>query len=162
VNEDQEISVGPEAVALEDQAAVSYSPVAEEAREFWRNSARQIVRESISAIEESAGHAATINGVLIGFYVNAVALTQKRIQASALWQIVLFISPVCFWLLSMGAALGVFWIRNYTLNIQSSTGAKEIIETIARKKHNRLRISFILLFGGILSLLFVILAYVGL
>lgn len=145
----------------DDQDAVGPQATVEEAREFWRESAKQIVRQSIPAIEESAKQAATIDGLLIGFYVHAVAFADLRGQVFQSWQLVLYISPVCFWLLSTGAALAVFWLKSYTLNIQSSTGAKDTIERIARQKHNRLRVSFIFLVAGILMLLLVLIVYLS-
>ena len=143
----------------DDREAIGPQAVVEEAREFWRESARQIVRESISSIEAAAKQVATIDGVLIGFYANAIAFSDLRGGLSETWQLALLVGPVCLWLLSASSAMSVFWLRSYVLNIQSSAGAKDTIERIARRKHWRLRTSFIFLFLATAMLIPVFVAY---
>jgi ethanolamine utilization microcompartment shell protein EutS len=131
----------------------------EEIKEFWREFGKNLVQGSILAVEESAKQVVNVNGVLIGFYSGTIVLSEMRNQNPPVWQLVLFLSPILFWLLSLMTALSIFWTGRFKINLESSVSAKKVIENMLQRKHNSLKFSFIFLFSGILLLLMSLAVY---
>ncbi len=133
--------------------APSNDSILEEAKEYWIELARTAVRDSLSTIESTAHQIVTLVGVLIGLYSGAVTVSTIRSQKLEYWLLVLVLCPIVFWLISLMAALGVFWPSKYVINIQSAVSAKETMESLMRKKNNRLQASFVFLLAGIILLI---------
>jgi di/tricarboxylate transporter len=133
----------------------------EETRAFWRNLAQQLVQDAIPTMEKAASQCLTVNAILIGFYVNAVAFSKLQGKALSLFSWASFLSPLSFWLISIIFALSVFWSKTYSVNLQSSTGSKDVIERIVQSKHRRLRLSYLFLVLGILLLIGVLFEFLS-
>ena len=145
----------------DDSSVIGPQQILEDTKEFWRELGKTLVQGSISAIEESAKQIVSVNGVLIGFYSATIALSEMRKLHPQLWQLALFLSPILLWLLSLMTALTIFWTSSFKINLESSLGAKSIVEKLLRHKHNSLRFSFVFLFIGIILLIIALAIYVS-
>lgn len=129
------------------------------ARTFWWGMAEKLVQEAIPAIEEAAKQAATIAGILIGFYTNILAFSELPQKNPELWQVVLYLVPLVFWVIGLSCALSVFWTKTYEVTLFNAEQAKETFDNIIKRKHSRTRFSFVLLSVGIIFTIISIFIY---
>lgn len=130
----------------------------EETRTFWRTTAQNVVRDALPALENAASQCLTVDAILIGFYMNAVAYLQGR---GAGISIVKILSPLSSWFVSVVLALSVFLPKSYAISLQSSTGTKDFIQRILTTKHRRLKLSYLFLLIGISLLLWVVVEFLS-
>lgn len=122
----------------------SPDPNIEEARAFWRETGRELVRDSIKTIDEAARQIITVAGILEGLYFHAISFSDIRATLTDV-KIIIFMLPLVLLTTSLFVAFIVFFPENYRINILSSTGSKETYENILRGKMRFTRLSAILL-----------------
>ena len=131
--------------------------IAAEPNPFWKQNAEKLVGESISSVEDSAKQFVTITGLLEGIYFHAVAFSDVRYAEGS--SLLIYVSPVVFWLLSLIFAVMVLVRKKYGLNINSSRDSKEKFEEILEGKYKFLRISSLFLILSFLALTIAIFHY---
>jgi hypothetical protein len=130
----------------------------EETRTFWRETGKTLVRESISTIDKTAKQIIGVVGILEGLYFHAITYTDLRgkVTGDALWS---YLAPIVLLLISLCAALIVFFPDRSRLNFNSSEASKLVYERAVRSKLWALRIASIFLVLGVIGLLLAVIAY---
>jgi hypothetical protein len=131
-----------------------------EAAAFWKETGRTLVRQSISSIDDTAKHILSVAGILIGLYFNAIAFGDLRGAIDDPVQVAIYLAPIALLIASVTAALWVFLRSQYSLNILSSGGAKQVYEEVLRRKMRALRIGSICLVLGIVAVLIAVFRYI--
>lgn len=114
---------------------------------FWKDTAKGLLGESIKSIEETAKQIIGVAGILEGLYFHAIAYSDIRGQLGGVGPLLLYLSPLLLWLVSLLAALLVFFPRTYASNISSWRESKAAFERIVTWKHTALKVA-----GGFLAL----------
>ena len=130
-------------------------------REFWRELACETVKNSATAIEETAKQLIGIAGILEGLYFHAIAFADIRGQVSGLLPMLAYLAPLIFWLFSLVSAGLVFFPRMYRININSSEAAKKMHEDMVPRKYLFLILSLVWLVVGMLFLIVALGVHLG-
>ncbi len=135
-------------------------PNLEETRAFWRETGRELVRNSIQAIDETARQIITVAGILEGLYFHAISFSDIRgaVSGGRLW---VYLLPLVIILVSLVAAFGVFFPERFRINLLSSTGSQAAYETILHSKLLAMRIAAISLVLGVGSIILAMGVYLG-
>lgn len=130
----------------------------EDTRAFWRETGKNLVRGSISTIDETAKQIVTVAGILEGLYFHAITFTDLRgkVMGDVLW---VYLAPIGLLLISLCAALIVFFPDRSRLNFNSSGASKLVYERTVRAKLWALRVASIFLVLGIGGILVAVIAY---
>jgi predicted MFS family arabinose efflux permease len=136
------------------------NPFEEETREFWRETGRGLVRQSIGAFDETAKQVMGVAGILVGLFFNAVALGDLRGKIQG-WELAFYLAPIVCLVVSVAAALKVYFPSRYPLNLLSSAGSKTIYEKIFRRKRRWLLVAAVFLVLGILGVLAAMFLYLA-
>jgi hypothetical protein len=130
----------------------------EDSRAFWRETGKNLVRGSISAIDETAKQLVVITGILEGLYFHAITYTDLRgkVTSDLLW---IYLAPIVLLLISLCAALIVFFPDRSRLNFNSSEASKLVYERTVRAKLWALRLASIFLVLGVGGILVAVLVY---
>lgn len=131
----------------------------EEGRTFWRETAKELIRSSIMPLDETAKQVIGVVTILEGLYFNAIAFSNLRSNVPHDWHIAVYLAPICLLLVSLVAALMVFFPKGYLLNIHSSEASRLVHEDLLKRKRHWLRIASIFLVLGIVALFFAVLLY---
>ena len=129
------------------------SDLLNESREFWLETGDDLLRRSIQAIEELAKQLLTVSGLLIGLYLNAIALSDLRGAQFDFWLTFAYAAPFLLLLFSLIAALVVFLPDEKQWNRRSAEGARVLFEQVVRSKLRQVRIASLSLIFGIIMLL---------
>jgi hypothetical protein len=127
-------------------------PRVEETRSFWRDLGREMVRESIATIDETARQIITVAGVLEGLYFHAITFGDLRGKLAVDWPLALYLAPIVLLLISLCAGLLVFLPAHYRLNLHSSQASQEIHERVIASKLRRLRTAAVFLVLAIIGI----------
>ncbi len=138
----------------------SPDPNLEEARAFWREVGRGLVRESIQAIEQTARQIITVAGVLEGLYFHAISFSDLRGQLVG-GEICRYSAPLILLLVSLISAFAVFFPQRYRFHILSSTGGQKMYEDILKSKLLALRIAALFLQLGVGGIALAMMAYLA-
>jgi hypothetical protein len=133
---------------------------------FWLETARGATKESISAREEAAKQIITITSLTQGIYFAAISFSDLKealaVQDLKGWFLVLlFVSPIVFWLISLAYAVRVFAPQTYRTNLQSPDLAKEMLMKMVAYKHQQLRRAHAALLLGFGLMMANIVIYLG-
>jgi hypothetical protein len=128
---------------------------------FWKDTAKGLLGESIKSIEETAKQIIGVAGILEGLYFHAIAYSDVRGKLGSGWLIPLYLSPLALWLVSLLAALLVFFPRTYASNISSWRESKAAFECIVTYKHSMLKMAGLFLILGALTLFAAMGAYLA-
>jgi hypothetical protein len=131
--------------------------IAAEPNSFWKQNAEKLVGESISSVEDTAKQFVTITGLLEGIYFHVIAFSDVRYAEGS--SLLIYVSPVVFWLLSLIFAVMVLVRKKYGLNINSSRDSKEKFEEILEGKYRLIRISGLFLIFSFVALTIAIFHY---
>lgn len=137
----------------------SPDPLPEETRSFWREIGKNMIHESIGTIDETSKQLVTVTAILEGLYFNAIAFSSLHGKVSSPWAFALYLLPIGLFLISLTAALLVFFPSSYQLNIHSSEAAQLVYERVVKRKLLFLRVAAAFLVLGIVSLFVVVLFY---
>ena len=128
---------------------------------FWKDTAKGLLGESIKSIEETAKQIIGVAGILEGLYFHAIAYSDVRGQLGGVGPLLLYLSPLLLWLVSLLAALLVFFPRAYDTNISSWRESKAAFERIVTYKHTMLKAAGLFLALGALALFAAMGAYLA-
>ena len=129
-----------------------------ETREFWREVGKTMVKESIGTIDETAKQIIGVAGILEGLYFHAIAYSDLRGQVSG-GAMLVYLAPVFLLLLTLVAALGIYFPDRYRVNIHSSEGSRKTYERVVTSKLRLLRIASACLVLGVGAVLLAVLFY---
>jgi hypothetical protein len=135
---------------------------ASELDEFWLETARTAVKESIATLEEAAKQLITAVTLVEGIYFAAVSFRDLRgamAGAETWWRIILFVSPIVIWLVCLFFAVRVFTPEIYTTNLCSPDLAEQVYGQIAAYKHRNLKRTHWALLLGFVPLVISIVYY---
>ena len=133
---------------------------------FWLETARNAAKESIASLEEAAKQLITVTSLTQGIYFAAISFSDLKkalvVQDQQGWLLVLlFASPIVFWLISLGYAIRVFTPETYKTNLQSPDLAREMLQEITTYKQKQLQNAYHALLIGFLLLVANIVIYLG-
>ena len=135
--------------------------------EFWLDTARTAVKESVASLEEAAKQLITAVTLVEGIYFAAVSWSdmQKVMAASgseAWLTIALFVSPIVLWLFCLFFAVRVFTPEIYKTNLSSPEMAEQFCRKMVRYKHRNLKRAYWALLSGFVPMLAAIICYLRL
>lgn len=112
--------------------------------EFWLDTARTAVQESVSSLEEAAKQLIGAVTLVEGIYFAAVSWSDMKtimaVQGFAAWlRIALFVSPIVLWLVCLFFATRVFTPETYQTNLSSPDLAERFHRDLVRYKHENLK-----------------------
>ncbi len=133
------------------------SPV-NDTRAVWRDIGKGMIKESISTIDETAKQIIGVTGILEGLYFHAIAFTDlnNKVTSSTLW---IYLAPVGLLLISLTAALLVYFPKRSKINFNSSEACQLFYERTVSRKLLALRIASLFLVLGVIALFFAVMAY---
>jgi hypothetical protein len=133
-------------------------PLIEDTRAFWREMGKDLVRGSISTTDETAKQIVGVAGILEGLYFHAITFADLRgkVAGDVLW---VYLAPIGLLLISLCAALIVFFPDRSRLNFNSSEASKLVYERTVRAKLWALRMASIFLVLGIGGIFVAVIAY---
>ena len=117
--------------------------------EFWMDTAKGLLGESIKSIEEAAKQ------------IIAIAFSDIRGGLGSIWTWIVYLLPLLLWLLSLLAALLVFFPRTYQANISSWRESRAAFERVVAYKHDMLKVAGLFLFLGAAALAFAMGVYLA-
>lgn len=132
--------------------------------DFWLQTARGMVKESIASLEEAAKQLISAVTLVEGIYFAAVSFSDLRkvmaVQGTDAWlRIILFISPIVFWLICLFFAVRVFTPETYKTNLSSPDLAKKAYNDAVGHKHRNLKRAYWALLIGFVPLLIAMVYY---
>lgn len=137
----------------------SPDPLPEEARSFWREMGKDMIQESLRTIDDTSKQLVTVAAILEGLYFHAITFSNLRGKVPGNWYLVLYLLPIGLLLISLSAALLVFFPNSYRLNIHSSEAARLVYKRVVQRKLLFLKVSAAFLVLSIISLFVVVLIY---
>lgn len=133
--------------------------ILDENRDFWRENARSLLSKSIKSLEESSRQLIVTTGILEGLYFHAVTFANIRGNQISLGILIIYLSPIILWLISLGFALLVFFPRIYITNLSSWRDSKDSFENIVAYKQATLQVSAVFLVVGVIGLVIALTKY---
>ena len=138
-------------------APVPPDPLVVETRAFWRDIGRTMVRESLGTIDETAKQIIGVAGILEGLYFHAIAFGDLRGQVQA--NVLTYLAPIGLLLVSLIAALVVYFPNLYQLNFNSSEASQIAYEQVLSSKLWALRLASLFLVLGVAAILYATFIY---
>ena len=131
---------------------------------FWLDTARGSVKDSIGGLEEAAKQLITAVTLLQGIYFAAISFSdvKKAMDTEGVFgwlRILLFIGPIIFWLICLVLAVKVFKPETYKTNRSSPDLARDTLMKIVEYKKKKLDQAYLMLLIGFIPLIGAILYY---
>ena len=137
-------------------------PLVEEQRAFWRGMGRTMLRESIGTLDEVARQIVVVAGILEGLYFHAIAFSDLRGKVTGDLLLTIYMLPIFLLLVSLSAALLVFFPKSYEgFNIHSSEASRAMYDHVRKRKKNRLAVASVSLALGILCMFVTVYVYLS-
>jgi hypothetical protein len=135
--------------------------------EFWLETARTAVRESVASLEEAAKQLIGAVTLVEGIYFAAISFSDLRkvmaVQGpEADFRIMLFVSPIILWLVCLFFAVRVFTPKNYDTNLSSPQLAEQLYREMVGYKHRNLKRAYWALLAGFVPLVMAVVYYLRL
>jgi hypothetical protein len=135
--------------------------------EFWLETARTAVRESIASMEEAAKQLIAAVTLVEGIYFAAISFSDLRMVmavqgAQSDSHILLFVSPIVLWLVCLFFAVRVFTPKNYETNLSSPQLAEQLYRELVDYKHRNLKCAYWSLLAGFVPLVVALVYYLRL
>ena len=132
--------------------------------EFWLETARTAVRESIASLEGAAKQLIGAVALVEGIYFAAISFSDLRsvmaVQGTeANLRIVLFVSPIVLWLICLFFAVRVFTPKTYKTNLSSPELAEKVYREMVGYKHRNLKRAYWALLAGFVPLVVALVYY---
>ncbi|HPS92236.1 MAG TPA: hypothetical protein PKV33_08770 [Methanothrix sp.] len=132
--------------------------------EFWLETARTSVRESVASLEEAAKQLIAAVTLVEGIYFAAISFSDLRkvmaVQGPEAWlRILLFVSPIVLWLICLFFAVQVFTPRSYETNLSSPQLAEQLYRELVGYKHRNLKRAYWALLAGFVPLVVSVVCY---
>ena len=125
-------------------------PNEKELRALWREVGKDMVKGSVKTLDEVGKQLIAVDGVLVGLYFNAIAFSDLHAAALQGGQVWVYMLPVVFLLLSLFAALMLFYPDRYSVDVRSISAIKLVHGRAAAGKLLLVRLSAWMLLLGIL------------
>ena len=135
-------------------------PLVAETRAFWREVGREMVRDSLRTIDGAAKQVIGVAGILEGLYFHAIAYSDLRGAVQG-WQVALYVAPLVLLLVSLLAAVLVYFPDRYRVNLASSEAARVVYERVVRSKLFLLKVAMLSLVAGVGLVPLAVLVYLG-
>ena len=135
--------------------------------EFWLETARTAVRESVASLEEAAKQLIGAVTLVEGIYFAAISFSDLRkvmaVQGTeADLRIMLFVSPIVLWLVCLFFAVRVFTPETYKTNLSSPQLAEQLYQELVGYKHRNLKRAYWALLAGFVPLVVAVVFYLKL
>lgn len=130
-----------------------------ETRTFWQEIGKDLIRKSTEPIDETAKQIIGATTILEGLYFNAIAFSNLHGKVAVSWSLVIYMAPIGLLLISLTAALMVFFPKRYPLNFNSSDASRLVYEYTLSRKLRSLMVASGFLVLGIMSLFLAVLIY---
>ena len=135
--------------------------------EFWLDTARTAVKESVASLEEAAKQLIAAVTLVEGIYFAAVSWSDLHkvmaVSGTEAWfRIALFVSPIVLWLFCLFFAVRVFTPETYKTNLSSPEMAEQFYREMVRHKHRNLKRAYWALLSGFVPMLVAIVCYLRL
>jgi hypothetical protein len=135
--------------------------------EFWLETARTAVRESVASLEEAAKQLIAAVTLVEGIYFAAISFSDLRkvmaVQGTeANLRILLFVSPIVLWLVCLFFAVRVFTPETYRTNLSSPELAERLYRDLVGYKHRNLKRAYWALLAGFVPLVMAVVYYLKL
>ncbi|MDD2755893.1 MAG: hypothetical protein PHS80_10245 [Methanothrix sp.] len=135
--------------------------------EFWLETARTAVRESVASLEEAAKQLISAVTLVEGIYFAAISFSDLRkvmaVQGPEAWlRIGLFVLPIVIWLVCLFFAVRVFTPRSYETNLSSPQIAEQLYRELVGYKHRNLKRAYWALLAGFVPLVVDVVCYLRL
>ena len=135
--------------------------------EFWLDTARTAVKESVASLEEAAKQLIAAVTLVEGIYFAAVSWSDMHkvmaVSGTEAWfRIALFVSPIVLWLFCLFFAVRVFTPKTYKTNLSSPEMAEQFYREMVRHKHRNLKRAYWALLFGFVRMLAAIVCYLRL
>ncbi len=125
---------------------------------FWHSVGREMVTQSIEALEGTAKQLIVVAGILEGLYFHAISFSEIGEVISGETMPV-YLAPLGCLLVSLTAALLVFFRERYTVNLLDWKKSKTNYESAVKWKLTLVRISTIFLVLGVGAIILALWAY---
>ena len=135
-------------------------PLVAETRAFWREVRREMVRDSLGTIDGAAKQVIGVASILEGLYFHAIAYSDLRGAVQG-WQVALYMAPPVLLLVSLLAAVLVYFPNRYRVNVASSDAARVVYERVVRSKLLLLKAAMLSLVAGVGIVPLTVLVYLG-
>lgn len=132
---------------------------------FWLDSARNMAKESVGALEEAAKQSITVTTLAQSIYFAAISFGEVKYALSTLtytgqWLVAgALVVPLLCWLASLACAVLVFKPEMYRTNLDSPELTRKAYEEIVAYKHRQLIRAHRLLVVGFVPLIMNIVLY---
>jgi hypothetical protein len=120
-----------------------------------------MLRDSLKTIDKVGKQIIAVDGILAGLYFNAVAFSDLHKQALTFWPLLLYAAPVILLLLSLLAALLIFFPDRYKVELQSSSAIELVHRRAVTGKLALLRWASALLILGVACIAAALVAYLS-
>ncbi|MDD4163131.1 MAG: hypothetical protein PHW87_11705 [Methanothrix sp.] len=135
--------------------------------EFWLETARITVQESIASLEEAAKQLIGAVTLVEGIYFAAISFSDLRkvmaVQGPEAWlRIGLFVLPIVLWLVCLFFAVKVFIPETYKTNLSSPELAERFYQDLVHYKHRNLKRAYWALLAGFVPLVVAVVCYLRL
>ena len=150
----------PQAELPKQTPPMEFDTTDEELKEFWREAAKELVKNSTDAVEGLAKQFLTVAGILEGLYFHAITFTNLRGYVSG-WILFGYLLPVVLLLVTILASLYVLNPRRTSVNIANWRSSKSSFENINDKKLFALRIASFFLGLAVISLIVAVWMYLA-
>ena len=127
--------------------------------EFWMEQGKELLKNSIGAIESAGKQLITLLTTIKGIYLGAVAYSQFVKGDSADWEHIVLIVPLIFWLIALRTALDVFRTKSYEIHLNQPEEIREQILNIAKYKQEKLNYTYAFIVIGFLAAIVAIAVY---
>jgi hypothetical protein len=136
-------------------------PFRAESMAFWRKLGQDMLRDSLKTIDKVGKQIIAVDGILAGLYFNAVAFSDLHKQALSFGPVLLYAAPVVLLLLSLTAALLIFYPDRSKVDLRSSTAIELIHRRAVTGKLALLRAAALLLILGVACIAAALVAYLS-
>jgi hypothetical protein len=135
--------------------------------EFWLETARTAVRESVASLEEAAKQLIGTVTLVEGIYFAAISFSDlSKVMAvqgtQADFRILLFVSPIVLWLVCLFFAVRVFKPETYRTNLSSPQLAEQLYRELVGYKHRNLKRAYFALLARFVPLVVAVVYYLKL
>ncbi|MFN8475038.1 MAG: hypothetical protein U0822_22835 [Anaerolineae bacterium] len=131
----------------------------EETQTFWHDVGKSLIRGSARTIDGTAKQIIAVAAILEGLYFHAIAFGNLRGQITTTTLLVVYLAPIALLLVSLAAALFVFFPSHYRLNFRSWEACQLVYERVVARKLFMLRLGSLALLGGVAAMGFAVLTY---
>ena len=140
--------------------SVKFDTTDEDLKEFWREAGKEIVKNSITTLEEVAKQILGVAGVLEGLYFHAITFADLRGKVNG-GILFIYILPIILLLITIVFSLIVFLPETFRINIANWQQSKSTFEEISKSKLLAVRLASVFLFLAVLALIATVLVYLA-